>query len=135
MQKIISGLEWFATKKFNIYNALREKHMKLLMGMIAAVAVMLTSQAFAAGKVDMAAGLALAQKSGCMGCHNVDKKIVGPAFKDVSAKYKGDKKAEDMLIAKVTKGGSGTWGAVAMPANGKVLPADIKTLVTWVLAQ
>jgi len=122
-------------KKFNIYNALREKHMKLLMGIIAAVAVMLTNQAFAAGKVDMAGGLALAQKSGCMACHTVDKKIVGPAFKDVSAKYKGNKKAEEMLIAKVTKGGSGVWGAVAMPANGKVLPADMKTLVTWVLAQ
>jgi len=109
--------------------------MKLLMGIIAAVAVMLTSQAFAAGKVDMAAGLALAQKSGCTGCHSVDKKIVGPAFKDVSAKYKGNKKAEDMLIAKVTKGGSGVWGAVPMPANAKVAPADMKTLVTWVLAQ
>jgi len=109
--------------------------MKLLMGIIAAVAVMLTSQACAANKVDMAGGLALAQKSGCTACHSVDKKIVGPAFKDVSAKYKGNKKAEDMLIAKVTKGGSGVWGAVPMPANAKVAPADIKTLVKWVLAQ
>lgn len=122
-------------KKFNIYNALREKHMKLLMGIIAAVAVMLTSPAFAANKVDMAGGLALAQKSGCMACHSVDKKIVGPGFKDVSAKYKGNKKAEAMLIAKVTKGGAGVWGAVPMPANGKVAQADMKTLVTWVLAQ
>jgi cytochrome c len=109
--------------------------MKLLMGIIAAVAVMLTSQAFAASKVDMAGGLALAQKSGCTACHSVDKKIVGPAFKDVSAKYKGNKKAHDMLVAKVTNGGSGVWGAVPMPANGKVAPADMKTLVTWVLAQ
>lgn len=109
--------------------------MKLLMGIIAAVAVMLTNQAFAAGKVDMAAGLALAQKSGCMACHTVDKKVVGPALKDVSAKYKGDKKAEDMLIAKVTKGGSGTWGTIPMPPNAKVAAADIKTLVQWVLAQ
>jgi len=122
-------------KNFNIYNALREKHMKLLMGIIAAVAVMLTNQAFAAGKVDMAAGQALAQKSGCMACHSVDKKIVGPGFKEVAAKYKGNKKAEEMLIAKVTKGGSGAWGAVPMPANPKVAPADMKTLVTWVLAQ
>lgn len=109
--------------------------MKLLMGIIAAVAVMLTNQAFAAGKVDMAAGLALAQKSGCMACHTVDKKVVGPAFKDVSAKYKGDKKAEDMLIAKVTKGGSGNWGTIPMPPNAKVAAADMKTLVQWVLAQ
>ena len=109
--------------------------MKLLMGIIAAVAVMLTNQAFAAGKVDMAAGQALAQKSGCMACHSVDKKIVGPGFKEVAAKYKGNKKAEEMLIAKVTKGGSGAWGTVPMPANPKVAPADMKTLVQWVLAQ
>ena len=103
--------------------------------MIAAAAVMLSGHAFAAGKVDMAAGQALAQKSGCMGCHKIDGKVVGPGYKDVAAKYKGNKKAHDMLIDKVTKGGSGTWGAVAMPANAKVAPADIKTLVTWVLAQ
>ncbi|HQS58519.1 MAG: cytochrome C [Gallionellales bacterium 35-53-114] len=109
--------------------------MKLLMGMIAAVALMLTSQAFAAGKVDMAAGQALAQKSGCMGCHKVDGKLVGPGLKDVAAKYKGNKKAEEMLVAKVTKGGSGVWGAIPMPPNAAVKPADMKTLVQWVLAQ
>lgn len=108
--------------------------MKLLMGTIAVAAVLLTNPSFAAAKVDMAAGQALAQKSGCLACHSVDKKIVGPAFKDVAAKYKGNKKAEAMLIAKVTKGGSGVWGAIPMPANAKVAPADVKTLVTWVLA-
>jgi len=108
--------------------------MKLLMGIVATVAVMLTSQAFAAGKVDMAAGQALAQKSGCLACHGIDKKIVGPGLKDVSAKYKGNKKAEEMLIAKVTKGGSGVWGTIPMPANAVVKPADMKTLVQWVLA-
>lgn len=107
--------------------------MKLFMGTIATVAVILSSQAYAA-KVDMAAGQALAQKSGCMACHAVDKKIVGPAFKDVSAKYKGNKKAEAMLVAKVTKGGSGTWGAIPMPANPSIKPADMKKLVEWVLA-
>ena len=109
--------------------------MKLFMGIIAAAAVMLTTQAYAAAKVDMAAGQALAQKSGCLACHAVDHKIVGPAFKDVSAKYKGDKKAHDMLVAKVTKGGSGAWGTIPMPPNGKVAPADMKTLVSWDLAQ
>jgi len=109
--------------------------MKLLMGMIAAVAVMLTSPAFAAGKVDMAAGQALAQKSGCMGCHKVEGKLVGPGYKEVSAKYKGNKKAEEMLIAKITKGGSGVWGTIPMPPNAAVKPADMKTLVQWVLAQ
>ena len=105
--------------------------MKLLSGIIAAAALTLTTQAFA---VDMAAGKALAQKSGCLACHAEDKKIVGPSYKDIAAKYKGDKKAEAMLITKVEKGGSGTWGPVPMPANAKVAPADVKTLVQWVLA-
>lgn len=108
--------------------------MKLFMGIIAAAAVMLTSQAYAAGKVDMVAGQALAQKSGCMACHSVDKKIVGPAFKDIAAKYKNDKKAPGMLATKITKGGSGAWGTIPMPPNAKVTPADMKTLVDWVLA-
>jgi cytochrome c len=118
----------------DFYNALKQKHMKLVMGTFAAVAVILSSQAFAAGKVDMAAGQALAQKSGCTACHAADKKIVGPALKDIAKKYKGNKKAEDMLVAKVTKGGSGVWGTMAMPPNPSVKPADMKKLVEWVLA-
>ncbi len=108
--------------------------MKAWLGMTAVATLMLAGQALAADKVDMAAGQALAQSSACMSCHGVDKKIVGPAFKDVAAKYKGNKKAEQMLIEKVTKGGSGTWGPVPMPPNAQVKPADIKTLVKWVLA-
>lgn len=100
------------------------------MSMIAAVTISLSSQAFA---VDMNAAKALAQKSGCMACHSVDKKIVGPAFKDVATKYKGQK-VEDTLVAKVTKGGTGVWGAVPMPPNAAVKPDDMKTLVAWVLA-
>jgi len=119
-------------KKFNIYNAPLERLMKVLSGIIAAAALMLSTQAFA---VDMAAGKALAQKSGCLACHTVDKKVVGPSYKDIAAKYKGNKAAEDMLAAKITKGGSGVWGPVPMPANAKVAPADVKTLVQWVLAQ
>ncbi|MGV8933956.1 MAG: c-type cytochrome [Gallionellaceae bacterium] len=107
--------------------------MKLVMGTIAAVALILSSQAYAA-KVDMAAGQALAQKSGCMACHTVDKKLVGPALKDIAKKYKGNKQAEAMLITKVTKGGSGVWGTMAMPPNPAVKPADMKKLVEWVLA-
>ena len=106
--------------------------MKSLMGIIAAVSVMLATPAVA---VDMAAGKALAQKSGCLACHTVEKKVVGPAFKDIAAKYKGNAKAEEMLITKVTKGGSGVWGPVPMPANAKVTPEDMKTLVQWALAQ
>ena len=79
------------------------------------------------------AGKALAQKSGCLACHSVDSKVVGPAFKDVSAKYKG-KGAESKLVAKVKAGGSGVWGPIPMPANSpQVKDEDIKTIVSWVL--
>jgi len=81
-------------------------------------------------------GAALAKKSGCLNCHSVDKKIVGPSYKEVAKKYKGNADAAAMLAKKVSDGGSGTWGAVPMPPNkGKVAEADIKTLVAWVLSQ
>ena len=69
-----------------------------------------------------------------MVCHNVDKKIVGPAFKEVAKKYAADKTAEAKLVTKVMKGGSGSWGAIAMPANPQVSEAEAKTLVKWVLS-
>jgi len=78
--------------------------------------------------------LPLAQKSGCTACHSVDKKIVGPAYKDVAAKYRGDKTAEAKLITKVEKGGSGVWGPIPMPPNTQVKPEDVKKLVEWVLS-
>jgi cytochrome c len=78
---------------------------------------------------------ALATKSACTACHAVDKKIVGPSFKEVAAKYKGDKNAEAKLVDKVKKGGTGVWGQVPMPPNAAVSDADIKTLVKWVLSQ
>ncbi len=77
---------------------------------------------------------ALAQKNACMSCHGVDKKIVGPAFKDVAKKYAGDAKAEEMLIAKVKTGGKGVWGQVPMPPNPQVKPEDAKKIVEWVLS-
>ncbi len=77
---------------------------------------------------------ALAQKSGCLACHSVDKKIVGPAYKDVAAKYRGDKGAEAKLVKKVKDGGSGVWGAIPMPPNTQVSDANIKKLVDWVLS-
>ena len=76
----------------------------------------------------------LAVKSGCTACHKIDAKLVGPAYKDVAAKYKGDKKAEATLIAKVKNGGSGVWGPVPMPPNAAVKDEDLKTLVKWILA-
>jgi cytochrome c len=80
------------------------------------------------------ADLALAQSKNCLSCHAVDKKVVGPAYKDVAAKYKGDKSAVDRLAAKVQKGGGGVWGPVPMPANPQVNEAEAKKLVTWVLS-
>ena len=76
----------------------------------------------------------LAKKNACTACHAVDKKLVGPAYKDVAAKYKGDKGAEAKLIEKVKKGGSGVWGQVPMPPNANVKDEDVKTLVKWILS-
>ena len=105
--------------------------MKALLMMVAAAGSLLV--AAQAGAADGAE--ALAQKSGCLACHAVDKKIIGPAYKDVAAKYKGDKTAEAKLIEKVKKGGSGVWGPMPMPANSpQVKDEDIKTLVQWVLS-
>ena len=81
------------------------------------------------------ADLALATSKNCMACHAVDKKVVGPAYKDVAAKYKGDKTAVDKLATKIIKGGSGAWGAIPMPANPQVTDADAKKLVAWIMAQ
>lgn len=82
-----------------------------------------------------ATGAELAQKNGCMACHSMDKKVLGPAFKDVSKKYKGNADAVAMLSKKVKNGSTGVWGPIAMPPNGpRVSDADIKTLAEWVLA-
>ncbi|MBX3587991.1 MAG: c-type cytochrome [Ramlibacter sp.] len=92
-----------------------------------AIAVTLTAAAPAF------ADLALATSKNCMACHAVDKKLVGPAYKDVAAKYAGDKGAVDKLAAKILKGGSGVWGPVPMPANAQVNEAEAKKLAAWVL--
>ncbi len=76
----------------------------------------------------------LAKAKNCMVCHNVDKKIVGPAFKEIAKKYAADKTAEAKLATKIVKGGSGSWGAIAMPANPQVSEAEAKTLAKWVLS-
>ena len=77
---------------------------------------------------------ALAKAKNCMSCHAVDKKLVGPAYKDVAAKYKGDAKAPAMLAAKIKAGGKGTWGEIPMPPNN-VTPEEASKLAVWVLAQ
>jgi cytochrome c len=76
----------------------------------------------------------LAKKSACTACHSIDKKLVGPAYKEVAKKYAGNAGAEAMLIDKVKKGGVGVWGQVPMPPNAAVKDEDAKTLVKWVLS-
>ncbi|MBE9608603.1 c-type cytochrome [Chitinilyticum piscinae] len=102
--------------------------MKVMMSLLAAAGVLLAGSAMAANPAD------LAKSKACMACHAIDKKLVGPAYKDVAAKYKGDKGAVAKLATKIQKGGSGVWGSMAMPANA-VTDAEAKQLAEWVLAQ
>ncbi|HYN54948.1 MAG TPA: c-type cytochrome [Methylotenera sp.] len=107
--------------------------MKALLLAIAAAGSMLV--AAQANAVDAKAAEALAQKSGCLACHSIEQKVLGPAYKDVAAKYKGDKSAEAKMIAKVKAGGKGVWGDVPMPPMGaQIKEADIKTVVQWILS-
>ena len=77
---------------------------------------------------------ALAKKHNCLACHATDKKLVGPSYMDVAAKYKSDAGAEAKLVAKVKNGGVGAWGQIPMPPNASVPDADVKALVKWVLS-
>ena len=98
----------------------------LLVKMMVAAAALATAPAFA--------DQALATAKNCMACHAMDKKLVGPSYKDVAAKYASDKAAVDKLAGKIMKGGSGIWGAVPMPANAQVNEAEAKTLAAWVMS-
>ena len=99
------------------------------------LAIVAASSMLVAAQVNAADASALAQKSGCLACPSVDKKVLGPAYKDVAAKYKGDKTAEAKLVAKVKAGGSGVWGPMPMPPMGaQVKEADITTIVQWILS-
>lgn len=88
----------------------------------------------AGAPLDLSSGQAMMQKDGCAACHAVDKTIVGPAYNQVAAKYRGDKTAAAKLEQKVKAGGSGVWGPVPMPPNAAVPDADIKALVSWILS-
>ncbi len=77
---------------------------------------------------------ALAKKHNCFACHQTEKKVIGPAYKDVAKKYKGQKDAAAMLEQKVKKGGVGVWGQIPMPPNAAVPDGDIKKLVAWILS-
>ena len=93
--------------------------------LIAAVAAVVAGPAFANAD--------LAKAKNCLACHAVDKKMVGPAFKDIAAKYAGQKDAAAKLADKVIKGGTGVWGQIPMPANA-VSKDEADKLVAWVLA-
>jgi cytochrome c len=104
--------------------------MKKTLAMTAALAAL----GFAAGAQAQGAAK-LAQSKGCLACHQVDKKLVGPAYKDVAAKYRTDKTAQAKLVKKVREGGQGVWGPVPMPPNSTVSEKEAETLVKWVLSQ
>jgi cytochrome c len=94
----------------------------------------LAGAAVVAAPVPVSAGLDLATKNGCMGCHGVNNKIVGPGYNEVVARYKDQTDAEDRLIAKIKNGGQGAWGSVPMPANPQLKEEELKTLVKWILS-
>jgi cytochrome c len=96
---------------------------------LSAVLAVASTSAFAQNEAE------LAKSKNCMACHAVANKVVGPAYKDVAAKYAGQKDAENKLVQKVMKGGSGAWGPVPMPANPQVSEAEARQLVKWVMSQ
>jgi cytochrome c len=98
---------------------------------LAAAAVVSSAGAYA---VDAAAAKALATKSACLSCHAADKKIVGPAYKDVAAKHKGEADAVAKVAARIKSGGSGLYGAVPMPPQAALKDDELKLLAEWVLA-
>ena len=102
--------------------------MKKILALIALAGLALPSLA-----ADQATAMDIAKKNGCLACHALDKKLVGPAWNEVGKKYAGDPAAAEQLVVKVKKGTKGTWGAVPMPPNATVKDADIKVLVDFVL--
>jgi cytochrome c len=98
------------------------------------VTSVMVSAALLAAAGNALASEALAKKQGCLACHAVDKKVLGPSYQDVAAKYKGQKDAQAKLVEKVKNGGSGTWGQIPMPPNAALSDEDLNTLVKWVLA-
>jgi len=101
--------------------------MKASIAIAVAVGFLFSASAFAAGEED------LAKAKGCMTCHKTDAKLIGPAYKDVAAKYAGQKDAVSKLADKVIKGGVGVWGQIPMTPHPELSPEDAKKLVAWVL--
>lgn len=89
--------------------------------------------AIAQASIEDEKAFAIAKQNACLGCHAINKKIVGPSFQAVAEKYKNDPNAQVFLKNKITKGGSGSWGVVPMPANTKLSDADLSTVTGWIL--
>lgn len=100
---------------------------------IAALAIATTAALFITSAAN--ASEDLFKKSGCIACHAVDKKLVGPALKEIAAKYKTQKGADAMLAGKIKKGSAGVWGVIPMPANAAISDEDALVLSKWVLTQ
>jgi cytochrome c len=96
--------------------------------------LLLTAALFALSQ-PACADLALATAKGCLSCHTVDRKLLGPAYQDVAAKYRNDAGAAARLTQKVMSGGGGVWGTAKMPSNPQLTEAEAKKLVAWVLSQ
>ncbi len=97
--------------------------------------LVLTAFVLASSVTSLQASEALADQHACLNCHQVAKKSIGPNFKAIAAKYKGQTSAADALADKITKGGGGVWGAVPMPPMADIPPAQLKQIVSWILAQ
>jgi cytochrome c len=114
------------------YDNLSELCMRITTQIWSAALCAVAASAASAAIGDADAGK-LTAKYNCQACHTVDKKLVGPAFKDVAKKYTGDATAADKLQAKVKNGSTGVWGPIPMPPNA-VDPSDLKVLVEWILS-
>jgi cytochrome c len=104
------------------------------LGLILSSAAVMLLAATSAHATDATRGQSIANANACMGCHAVDRKLVGPSFQQIAAKYKGDAQAPAKLARKVKDGGSGVWGVIPMPAHQSMSDADIRSVVDWVLA-
>ncbi len=100
--------------------------MKILIGAVCAMLLAPAQVALASPE--------LARKHLCMNCHAQDRKLIGPSYRDIAARYAGQKDAEARMAEKIVRGGSGAWGAVPMPANPKVTADEARALAAWVLA-
>jgi cytochrome c len=109
-----------------------EQLMKAIATLLAATAALACG--LEAQAADANGAEALAKTSGCFACHAVDKKLIGPSYKEIADKYRSDKGAPAKLAQKVKDGGKGVWGDIPMPPNGHVKDPDIKTLVDWIVS-